>query len=126
MKAKLLLMLFFISLGMTAFSSEKNERRKRVYLNTISEKRSPMKRSPSKPFAQVEDINDCLYITFHWLLENADITIKDKDGNEVVSEQQILIYEGHTISIPQSDGYPYSIEIVSPTVEIQGEIVLEE
>ena len=75
---------------------------------------------------QAEDIDDCLYLTFRFSLNDADITIIDKYGNEVVKEQKSLIYEGRVITIPQSDGYPYSFEITSPTVDIEGEVVLEE
>ena len=31
---------------------------------------------------QAEDINDCLYLTFQFSLDDADITMLDKDGNE--------------------------------------------
>ena len=33
---------------------------------------------------QTEDINDCLYLTFQFSLDDADITMLDKDGNEKV------------------------------------------
>ena len=33
---------------------------------------------------QAEDINDCLYLTFQFSLDDADITMLDKDGNEKV------------------------------------------
>lgn len=37
------------------------------------------------PFSvQAEDINDCLYLTFQFSLDDADITMLDKDGNEKV------------------------------------------
>ena len=33
---------------------------------------------------QAEDINDCLYLTSQFSLNDADITMLDKDGNEKV------------------------------------------
>lgn len=124
MKVKLLLMLFLISLCLSAFALEKREKRAQLHI-IHNKKRTTIRRLPSLPLAYVEDMNDCLYITFQRSLKNVDFIITDKNGNEVVNEQQTFIYEGRVIVIPQSDDYPYSIEITSPTVEIQGEIVLE-
>lgn len=125
MKAKLLLMLFLVSLSLGVFALESGEKKKIPQLHASTEQRGNMKRIPARPFAQVEDINDCLYITFQRSFEDVDITIRDKEGNEVVNDQQTAIYEGRVIAIPQSDGYPYSIVITSPTVDIHGEIILE-
>lgn len=122
MKAKLLLMLFLVSLSFFGEASEHHRKKPSVRCTIENCKR----RSLFTPSVQAEDINDCLYLTFQFSLDDTDITILDKDGNEVINEKQTLIYDGRVIAIPQSDGYPYSIEIVSPTVEIQGEIVLEE
>lgn len=122
MKTKLLLTLFLVSLGFGAFASE---RHKRPYVRCELERIKVMRRIPLIPLIQAEDINECLYLTFQFSLYDADITISDKDGNEVAKEQQTIIYEGHTIVIQESDGYPYSVEIISPTVVIRGEIILE-
>lgn len=123
MKAKFALMLFLVLLGLEGFASERPK--KKPHVRCKVDHKTIMKRSFFEPSVQAEDINDCLYLTFQFSLHDTDITIKDKNGNEVVNEQQTLIYEGRVIAIPQSDDYPYSIEITSPTVEIQGEIVLE-
>lgn len=125
MKVKLLLVLLFSFLSLGVFSSGNSENKKKPRL-CVNKTTGTMPRLPSRPFAQVEDINDCLYITFQRSFEDADITIRDKEGNEVVNDQQTVIYEGRVITIPQSDGYPYSIVITSSTVNIQGEIVLED
>lgn len=122
MKAKLLLALFLVSLGLGAFASEHHKKKPHARYNV---KEKVATRAPFKPSIQAEDINDCLYLTFQFSLNEADIIILDRNGNEVVKEQQTIIYEGRTISIPETDGYPYSIEITSPTVDIQGEIILE-
>ncbi len=122
MKAKLLLVLFLVSLSLGVFASERHRKRPHARCQADQE---IMRRSPFDPSIQAENINDCLYLTFQFSLDDADITIIDKDGNEVVKEQQTIIYEGRTTVIQESDGYPYSIQITSPTEEIQGEIVLE-
>ncbi len=122
MKAKLLLVLFLVSLGLGAFASEHHRKKPRAHCE-VNQK--VMHRSPFDPSIQAEDIIDCLYLTFQFSLDDADITILDRNGNEVVKEQQTIIYEGRAISIPEIDGYPYSVEIISPTVDIQGKIILE-
>lgn len=122
MKAKLLLTLFLVSLDLGAFASEHHKKDPRVYCKVQNRMAT---RAPFEPSMQAEDINDCLYITFQFSLDDVDITIWDKDGNKVVKEQQTIIYEGYTTVIQESDGYPYSVEIVSPTVTIQAKIILE-
>ena len=122
MKAKLLLMLFLVFLSLGAFASG---RHKKPHARCEVERIKNMRRSPFDPSIQAEDINDCLYLKFQFSLNDADITILDKDGNEVIKEQQTIIYEGRTIYIPTADAYPYSIEIKSSSVEIQGGIILE-
>lgn len=123
MKAKLLLMLFLVWFGLGAFASEHPKRVPHAHYKAHEKK--IMTRVPFEPSIQVKDINDCLYLTFQFSLDAADITIWDKDGNKVVKEQQTIIYEGYTTVIQESDGYPYSVEIVSPTVTIQAKIILE-
>lgn len=123
MKAKLLMTLFLVSLGFGAFASEQHKKRPRTHCKV--QNRTVMTRVPFEPSIRTEDINDCLYLTFQFSLYDADITILDKDGNEVMHKQQTVIYEGRVVSIPEADGYPYSVEIKSPTVDVQGEIVLE-
>ena len=124
MKAKLLLMLFLVFLSLGAFASEHH--RKKPHAHCKAYKMAVETRSPFDPSIQAEDIDDCLYLTFQFSLDDADIIIIDKDGNEVVKEQQTIIYEGRTISFLETDAYPYSIEITSPILNIFGEIVLEE
>lgn len=84
-----------------------------------------MPRSPFNPTIQVNEVNGILLLTFQYSLDDADITIIDKNGNEVMHEQQTVIYEGRVVSIPEAGGYPYSVEIKSSTVDVQGEIILE-
>lgn len=124
MKAKFLFMLFLVSLCSGAFAAEHRKKTARVHIKIVGAR--VLTRTPFEPFMQAEDINDCLYLTFQFSLQDADITIIDKEGNEVIKEQQTIIYEGRIISIPMANDYPYSVEITSPVVEILGEVVLDE
>lgn len=123
MKAKLvfiLLLVFSFSLSVFATHHKRNAKYK------LRKAESVMTRSPFNPTIQVNEVNGILLLTFQYSLDDADITIIDKNGNEVMHEQQTVIYEGQVVSIPEAGGYPYSVEITSPIVDIQGEIVLEE
>lgn len=75
MKAKLLLMLFLVSLSLGVFASEHHQKKPHAVVAT---------RIPFIFSVQAEDINDCLYLTFQFSLDDADITMLDKDGNEKV------------------------------------------
>lgn len=124
MKAKfVLLLLFMLSSSLSAFATH-HERKARYKQKHRRE--SVMTRAPFDSTIQVDEVNGILLLTFQYSLEEADITITDKNGNEVMHEQQTVIYEGRVASIPEADGYPYSVEITSPMVDIPGEIVLEE
>lgn len=123
MKAKLvfiLLLVFSFSLSVFATHHKRNAKFKQK-----NRREHVMNRSPFNPTIQVNEVNGILLLTFQYSLDDADITIIDKNGNEVMHEQQTVIYEGRVVSIPEADGYPYSVEITSPIVDIQGEIVLE-
>lgn len=123
MKAKLvfiLLLVFSFSLSVFAIHHKRNARFKQK-----DRREHTMSRSPFSPIIQVDEVNGILLLTFQYSLDDADITIIDKNGNEVMHEQQTVIYEGQVVSIPEAGGYPYSVEIISPTVVIRGEIVLE-
>lgn len=124
MKAKLLLMLFLVSLSLGILAS--GHSKKKPHARCEVQNDNIKSRDVFIPSVFAEDANDCLYLIFQFSLSDADITIRDKEGNEVVNDQQTVIYEGRVITIPQSDGYPYSIVITSSTVNIQGEIVLED
>lgn len=123
MKAKLVFMLLFVipfSLSVAAVHYQAKAKYK-----TKEARGRAMTRAPFDPTIHVDEVNGILLLTFQYSLDNADITITDKNGNEVMHEQQTVIYEGRTVSIPEADGYPYSVEITSPSIDIQGEITLE-
>ena len=59
-------------------------------------------------------------------LEEADITVTDKDGNVVVSEFKTSIYEGKTVNVYAPESDIYTIEITAPTIDVTAEITLNE
>lgn len=73
----------------------------------------------------LDNTDDSLSLTFLFSLEEADITIVDGNGREIVKEYQSSIYEGRTIFILSVKNYPCFVEITSPILRIYGEIVLE-
>lgn len=83
-------------------------------------------RSPLFFNLTADEVDENLTITFQSALEEADITVTDKDGNVVVSEFKTSIYEGKTVSVPNSDSYPYLVEITSPRLDIEAEITSED
>lgn len=124
MKAKLLLMLLLVvSIGSSVYAG--NYKARKMKYKTKEVQAMNMSRSSFDPTIQVNETNGILLLTFQYLLDDADITITDKNGNEMIQELQTTIYEGRVISVSETNGYPYSVEIISPTIEIQGEIVLE-
>lgn len=124
MKAKLvLLLLFMLSSSLSVFATHYERKAK---FRQKNRRERVMTRTPFDPTIQVDESNGILLLTFQYSLEDANITITDKNGNEVMHEQQTVIYEGRVVSISEAAGYPYSVEITSPMVDIQGEIVLEE
>lgn len=124
MKAKLLLMLLFISFSVCSSVAKHRRKKPRAFVESVC--REGMIRSPFTPVVQTNDIDNCLLLTFQFSLDDADISIRDKDGHEIINEQRTAIYEGKTVSVSKADSYPYYIEIVSPTVDIQGEVILLE
>ena len=79
MKAKLLLMLFLVSLSLGVFASEHHQKKPHAVCKVYEKVATRIIFS-----VQAEDINDCLYLTFQFSLNDADITMLDKDGNEKV------------------------------------------
>ena len=77
MKAKLLLMLFLVSLSLGVFASEHHQKKPHAVCKVYEKVAT---RIPFIFSVQTEDINDCLYLTFQFSLDDADITMLDKDG----------------------------------------------
>lgn len=83
-------------------------------------------RSPLDFNLEVLDIENNLQIHFQSPLHDAEITVKDSNGNTIIYKPQTFIYEGMMLYIYTPNAYPYTVEIMSPTLDITGEIVLEE
>ena len=81
MKAKLLLMLFLVSLSLGVFASEHHQKKPHAVCKVYEKVAT---RIPFIFSVQAEDINDCLYLKFQFSLDDADITMLYKDGNEKV------------------------------------------
>lgn len=69
---------------------------------------------------------NCLQIIFLFPLHEANITVTDKNGNVVIEENQTNLYEGKALYVHSPKAYPYTLVLSSPTVDITGEITLEE
>lgn len=73
-----------------------------------------------------DETDNSLIITFQASLKEANIIVTDKNGKPIVSESKVSIYEGKTVDIYSPESDFYTIEITSPTIDITGEITLEE
>lgn len=117
----LLASLFIFPIDMS--STNRNHKRRIKYKAEYIRK---LHRSLFTPTLSANEVNDCLVLTFQFSLQNAEVIIKDKDNHIIIDEHQAIIPEGKEISIPNAEDYPYSIKIVSPFIEIEGEIIEEE
>ena len=52
--------------------------------------------------------------------------ITDKNGKTVVHEPPTFINKGKTLYIETPNGYPYTVKIISPIMDITGDIIEEE
>lgn len=80
-------------------------------------------RSPLYFDVEVYDAGGDLQIIFRGQLPDAVLTIWDKDGNVILHECTIDIYDGMPLIVEDVHHYPYQLEIVSPVLEITGEII---
>ena len=51
--------------------------------------------------------------------------LEDHEGNAVLHEHGIDICDGMSFTIANASQYPYLLEIVSPIMELTGEIVMD-
>ena len=73
-------MLFLVSLSLGVFASEHHQKKPHAVCKVYEKVAT---RIPFIFSVQTEDINDCLYLTFQFSLDDADITMLDKDGNKL-------------------------------------------
>lgn len=125
MKTKLLFILLsaLFIIPTNAMPHKKRNRRLHTIIKSIDKRM--LTRSPLLFNLTADEIADNLTITFQSPLEEADITVTDKDGNVVASELKTSIYEGKTVCTPNCDSYPYLVEITSPLLDIEAEITAE-
>lgn len=100
--------------------------RHKIQAHIISSHSKAISRSPLFFNLTADEADDNLTITFQSALEEADITVTDKNGNVVATEFKSSIYEGKTVCVPNSDSYPYLVEITSPRLDIEAEITSED
>lgn len=126
MRTKVLFILLSVLFIIPVNAMPYKEHRHKVKVHIISFLEKTTTRSPLFFSPTADETDNNLAITFQFPLEEADITATDKDGNIVVSELNSSIYEGKTIYVPNSDSYPYLVEITSPCLDIEVEVALED
>lgn len=126
MKAKLFMILLAVLfiIPMSEAATEKKKRDAQFHRHAHQERL--ITRVPINYDIDVQDNESCLQIMFQFPLDDANITVTDKDGNTVVNESQVSTYEGKVFYIYTPNAYPYTVEITSPALDMMGEIVLEE
>lgn len=75
---------------------------------------------------RAEEISNTLTIIFQGYLEEAEITVTDKDGNLVIQQGPVNIFDGMALQLCTPNAYPYYIVVDSPTLEVTGEITSAE
>lgn len=126
MKAKFLFILLSVLFIMPMNAAPSKKRTRKAHFKVLSRRGSCTTRTPLEFNLSANESNGTLSLNFQSYLPDAEITVTDKDGNTVVYESQSLIYEGKIINIYTPKAYPYTLKITSPTIDIIGEIVLEE
>lgn len=126
MKTKLLFILLSVLFIIPMSAMPHKKHRHKVNTKIINSHSKSIFRSPLFFNLTADEVDENLTITFQSALEEADITVTDKDGNVVVSEFKTSIYEKKTVSVPNSDSYPYLVEITSPRLDIEAEITSED
>ena len=126
MKTKALFILLSVLFIIPINAMPHKRHRHKVNTKIINSHSKSIFRSPLFINLTADAVDENLTSTFQSALEEADITVTDKDGNVVVSEFKTSIYEGKTVSVPNSDSYPYLVEITSPRLDIEAEITSED
>lgn len=124
MKAKTFIFLLAV-LIVAPMNAVVNLQKRKPHVKKHLEEVRAVTRSPINYIIDVSGDETCLQIMLRFPLSDADIIVTDKDGNNVVYEPQTSTYDGKVFYIHAPKGYPYTIEISSPAVDIVGEIVLE-
>ena len=126
MKTKVLFILLSVLFIIPINAMPHKRHRHKINAIIISAHSKAITRSPLFFNLTADEVDENLTITFQSTLEEADITVTDKNGNVVVTEFKSSIYEGKTVCVPNSDSYPYLVEITSPRLDIEAEVTSED
>lgn len=126
MKAKFLFILLSVLLITPTNASTTKRQKNKSSFKVCDKCIKESTRSPLDFKLEVHDIDKNLQIHFQSPLHDAEITVKDNNGNTIIHKPQTFIYEGLILYIYTPNAYPYTVEITSPTLDITGEIILEE
>lgn len=126
MKAKLLLILLSALLIAPINASTAKKGKRKSHMHSLTIEKSRKTRSLCEFSMTTQDEENTLIVLFQTPLNDAEITVTDKDGNIVIYEPQTSIYEGKMLNIYTPNAYPYKVEITSPSMDVTGEIIQEE
>ena len=107
MKAKFLFILLSVLFIIPTSAVILNKHKHKIRLTSFTLRNKATTRSPIEFNIDVQETNSCLQIIFLSPLPDAEITITDKNGKT-------------------PNGYPYTVKIISPIMDITGDIIEEE
>ena len=129
MKSKLLILCLMMLFGIIpySFSTNKVSSQSEPKISMLEKRSKPITRSPIVYDVDmtVESVNNTLCIMFTGYLPDANITVINADGNDVIQQSLVTISTGTTLYVSPDDSYPYDIMITSPTLDIVGQIIDE-
>lgn len=126
MKAKSLFILLSVLFIIPMNAATLEAQRHRSHWRVRDRESKASTRSPLTFDINVQEVDNCLQIIFLSPLPDAEITITDKNGKTIVHEPPTFINKGKTLYIETPNGYPYTVKIISPIMDITGDIVEEE
>ena len=126
MKTKVLFILLSVLFIIPVNAMPYKRHRHKVKAQVISLQEKATTRSPLFFDLTADEIDSNIIITFQSFLDEADITVIDKNGVTVAFESKASIHEGKTVNVPAPEADFYTIKITSPTIDVTGEITLEE
>ena len=126
MKAKSLFILLSVLFIIPMNAATLEAQRHRSHWRARDRESKASTRSPLTFDINVQEVDNCLQIIFLSPLPDAEITITDKNGKTIVHEPPTFINKGQTLYIETPNGYPYTVKIISPIMDITGDIIEEE
>ena len=91
MKAKFIFILLLIPFSLYSSNDEKKKKDTSTTVEVYEQGVIP--KIPFSPIVISEDVNDCLHLTFHFMLENANILITDSNGCVVFNNLRAIIIQ---------------------------------